>query len=295
MSMRCRYCGSNNSESALRCGKCQRRLYHGQPVAAPQTYPVVETATAPAYDLSPQSFERNPRARLQAVAGNPEAPPVEVRRRSQPGQPALFSYRQPGAVVEMDPWAGVAAQPTAPVRRKRSSRRSISENQRAFDFDAAVPVQNLPPVTHSSRPRLVVAPLGLRALATAFDVGVVFAFTIVFLLAIRLTMGAFPAVDLRSLIYFAPAPLLIMLAYKLVFAAGGRLTLGLQGAQLELIGVNGERPKLTARLKRVFAGCLSVASGAMGLLWAICDQETLTWHDHISNTFLTTGDTGGGY
>jgi hypothetical protein len=291
MSTRCRYCEADNSEHALRCTKCQRRIFHGRPVAGPEVYPVIETATAPAYDIRPQSIERSPRTRLQAVPPNPEAAPVEVRRQSRPGQPALFSYRQPGAVVEMDPWTPVVAPPTAPVQRKRSNRRRISEDQRAFDFDAATPVEHLPPVSHSRRPRMVVAPLGLRALATAFDVAVVIALTAIFMVAIRLTLGAFPPFELKTWLFLAPAPVLIMFAYKLLFALGGRLTLGLQGAQLELVGLYGQQPRRILRVKRVLAGCLSVASGARGLLWAICDQETLTWHDHISKTFLTTGDT----
>lgn len=286
--MRCRYCGATNSEHSLRCSKCQRRLAQGRPVAAPDVYPVIDSATAPAYDLRPEALERNPRHNLQAVSVNPEAPPLEVRKRSKPGQPALFSFRQPNAVVEMDPWTAPPVAPPGPVQRKRSARRRVSEDQRAFDFNSATPVENLPPVAHSRRPRMSVAPLGLRALATAFDVAVVIALTGLFAIAVRFTLGWFPT-DLRTLAYLAPAPVLIMLAYKLIFAVGGQLTLGLQGARLELVGVYGQRPGMGARVKRVFAGCLSVASGTMGLLWAICDQEQLTWHDHISNTFLTAG------
>lgn len=274
----------------MRCSKCQRRLAHGRPVAAPDSYPVVDTATAPAYDLRPEALEHSPRTRLQAVHSNPEAPPLEIRRRGVPGQPPLFSFRQPSTVVEMDPWGAVpTAPPTAPVQKKRSIRRRTPEDQRAFDFDTAAGVEHLPPVAHSRRPRFVVAPLGLRALATAFDLAVVFILTAIFAISLRLTLGFFPT-DLATLAYLAPAPVLIMLAYKLIFACGGQLTFGLQGAQLELVGIHGQRPALNLRVKRVFAGCLSVASAAMGILWAICDQEQLTWHDHISNTFLTPAD-----
>lgn len=291
--MRCRYCGALNSETELRCGKCQRRLHLGRPAGAPDPYPVVETATAPAYDLRPAAQERQPQPRLRAVAANPQAPPVETRRRAVPMQPALFTYRQPGAVVELDTWTAPAAPPTAPVQRKRSSRRRVSEDQRAFDFTTATPVQHLPPVAHARRPRLMVAPLGLRALAAAFDAGVALAFTALFLVAVRLTLGWLP-LDLLSMGYYAGAFGLIFFVYKLAYALAGRLTPGLAGARLELVGVYGQRPTLAMRLQRLFGGCISVAGGFMGLLWAVCDQETLTWHDHISNTFLTTGETAPG-
>jgi hypothetical protein len=35
------------------------------------------------------------------------------------------------------------------------------------------------------------------------------------------------------------------------------------------------------------SGFLSLAAGGLGLLWALVDEETLTWHDHISKTFPT--------
>lgn len=290
--MRCRYCGALNTETAQRCGKCHRRMLLGHPAPGPENCPVVETATAPAYHPRTEAPQRPLAARLRAVAGNPAAPPVEARRRPAPVQPALFSYRQPGSVVELDPWAPAAAPPTAPVQRKRSSRRRVSEDQRAFDFSSAAPVQHLPPVTHARPPRLLVAPLGLRALATAFDAAVALALSCVFLVAVRLTLGWLP-VDLISLGYYAGAYTMIFTTYKLAYALAGRLTPGLAGAGLQLVSIYGEPPTPMMRLKRIAGGIISVASGGIGLLWAACDQETLTWHDHISNTFLTTGETGG--
>ena len=44
----------------------------------------------------------------------------------------------------------------------------------------------------------------------------------------------------------------------------------------------------TGRIVRQFAGILSLASAGVGLLWALVDEESLTWHDHISKTFPTT-------
>jgi hypothetical protein len=41
---------------------------------------------------------------------------------------------------------------------------------------------------------------------------------------------------------------------------------------------------------RMFLGFLGMASAGMGILWAMADQETLSWHDHVSQTFLTKRD-----
>ena len=206
-------------------------------------------------------------------------------------QPALFSYRQPGAVVELDPWTAPAAPaPPGPVQRKRSARRRGHEDQRAFDFNTAAEAAHLPPVTHARRPRLVVAPLGLRAIATAFDLGVIAALSLLFFVAVLVVRGWLP-LDLKAGGYYGAAVFLIGFVYKLAYALAGRLTPGLAGAGLGLVGVYGQRPPLGMRLKRAVGGVISLASAGLGLLWAICDQETLTWHDYISNTFLTTGET----
>jgi hypothetical protein len=38
---------------------------------------------------------------------------------------------------------------------------------------------------------------------------------------------------------------------------------------------------------RALSACLSFCAGGIGLLWALVDEEKLTWHDHISKTFPT--------
>jgi len=44
---------------------------------------------------------------------------------------------------------------------------------------------------------------------------------------------------------------------------------------------------------RFAATWLSFCSGGLGLLWAVADEENLTWHDHISKTFPTIRDVPG--
>ena len=41
------------------------------------------------------------------------------------------------------------------------------------------------------------------------------------------------------------------------------------------------------RLVRMAVGWVSLRSAAMGLIWALADHETRTWHDHMSQTFVT--------
>jgi hypothetical protein len=53
------------------------------------------------------------------------------------------------------------------------------------------------------------------------------------------------------------------------------------------LNFDGMPPTRNQRIVRVAAGCLSLLAGGLGLLWAAADEETLSWHDHMSKTFLT--------
>ena len=78
---------------------------------------------------------------------------------------------------------------------------------------------------------------------------------------------------------------LISVFYGLIFAMTGRETAGMRGAGLQLITFDGLPVEGSARAVRVAATMLSFCSGGLGLVWALADEENLTWHDHISKTF----------
>ena len=53
------------------------------------------------------------------------------------------------------------------------------------------------------------------------------------------------------------------------------------------VRADGRNPNREQRVYRMAAGCLSVMAAGLGLMWALVDEESLTWHDHISKTFPT--------
>ena len=48
-----------------------------------------------------------------------------------------------------------------------------------------------------------------------------------------------------------------------------------------------EAINLVPSMWRMAGGLLSVISVGLGLLWAVFDEDRLTWHDHVSRTFPT--------
>ncbi|MBI4889422.1 MAG: RDD family protein [Acidobacteria bacterium] len=278
--MRCRYCGAENPELELRCCKCQRRLVPIATAAEDQRFPYVGTAAAPA--LQPETAPAEPaRPRLAAIktgAGSRTASPV---------QPTLFHYRDGLQVVGREERSA-----PPPLKRAAELPRSISKpkampvGQVAFDFE--IPAPPARPLTREIHRRAdyAVAPLHLRAMAAMFDAGLAVGFTAAFLGVVRLCLGSLPT-QTPFLISYGVAAVAVFLFYKVLWCAAGRPSLGLQGAHLHIVSFDGLRPTPAQRFMRLFAGCLSVASAGMGVVWALSDQESLTWHDHISQTILT--------
>ena len=274
--MRCRYCGAWNHEEESRCVKCQRRIDFEFPRATAERPPVVESAAVP--QPAPQVVPQQA-VRPKVVAARPEA-------RRPATQPSLFPHRPQEKVMAL---TGIEPRVERAPQRPSSRRRSAA-GQTSFEFEPAGPPR--PAITSElslAHAKVPVAPLSLRAMAAAFDTGLVLAFSGLFLLTLhalsRWVLDA-PLFTRATLPYLLVAPLLIGFTYKLMWCLSGRVTLGIQGAGLRLISFEGGEPTQVQRLLRFACGWLSLCCG-IGLLWALADQETLTWHDHVSQTFLT--------
>ena len=77
----------------------------------------------------------------------------------------------------------------------------------------------------------------------------------------------------------------IFLYYGWCWTRNGQ-TLGLLTWKLRLVTTDGGKPTWKHALKRFAAGLLSIASGGIGLLWALADRDKLAWHDRLSGTYL---------
>ena len=73
----------------------------------------------------------------------------------------------------------------------------------------------------------------------------------------------------------------------MLYVLGGSETAGAHWVGLRLINFDGSPVNRHERGLRFLSACLSVCSGGLGLAWALADEESLTWHDHMSKTFPT--------
>lgn len=217
----------------------------------------------------------------------PLAPVISNRtanRRMIPLQQSLFALRENQKVVEL-PAPSAAPRATSRPAPARPSRKKADENQAAFDFAPTAPAQ--PFRREIDRRNVVpVAPLSIRAAAAVIDSAIVLGATALLACIVRLLLGSLLPVSAALIPYASVSLLSVALCYKLVWCLFCQPTLGLQWMGLRVLSFTGQLPSLGQCVVRILTGWLSLASVGMGLLWAVVDAEQLTWHDHISQTYL---------
>jgi uncharacterized RDD family membrane protein YckC len=273
--MYCPYCRSSNDNGEQRCVRCGRQLQ------APASRPApLHTSTAPA---------------LHAVPNPPAEPAVRHAVETPNYQPSLF--REPGMAPKVVPIPTLT--PLHPVNRESAPRRTpsrhagprtprrSSESQHRLDFQDS-------PATGRGRSQEAIycdAPVAQplhRLLAAFVDGGMVLT---------GLLMILVPLIVWGEGLVFSRANILLLIGtvapvaalYRSLWCLADGDTPGMRFAGLRLVDFDGRRPRREQRIVRQIASVLSVISAGVGLAWALVDEESLTWHDHISKTFPTPG------
>ena len=97
--------------------------------------------------------------------------------------------------------------------------------------------------------------------------------------------------DPVSAAVLAAGAVLIGLLYHSVFLAVRGETPGMRFAGLRLVDFDGRSTTEAQLHMRVLGAFFSVLPAGLGLFWALVDEESLTWQDHISHTFPTSAAT----
>ena len=288
--MTCQHCQTWILDDEHRCGRCGRRVRSTPARISPETYPIAATATARAYDFAQAPA---PAARGHQLA-EPEAEPTSE------GQQALFatSVVDPRVIpfdsltshAERESIRARAAELTrpAPIRTEKveaarpRARKRTSANQRRLDFQGEQHI--VAPPESSILCDAPVAPPRLRVQAALLDTALI-SVGCAFAAAIYLAMhGAAPA-DRRAALFLAAAVFTVPAFYKSLWALAGRDTPGMRTCGLQLVDFDGNPPTLARRVQRLLGGTLSFLAAGIGMIWALVDEDSLTWHDHMSSTF----------
>lgn len=288
--MTCQHCQTWILDDDHRCRRCGRRVKNAPGRISPDTYPIAATATAPVYEREDQALARAGTTNDSAPIGPPNAQQSLFSAPSSDRRVIPFgSLTTPGERESIRLRAAELPRP-APVKtakvevRRARSRPTRGADQPRLDFQGQEEVLARP------QSNIIcdapVAPLGLRMKAAVVDTGMM-AMPCAFVLALFLFGGGQFSFDKQVLPFFALALTTIPLSYKLLWTFAARDTPGIRWAGLRLVDFDGNPPSQSRRYQRLFGSMLSLLAGGIGLIWSFVDEDSLTWHDHISATFPT--------
>ena len=79
---------------------------------------------------------------------------------------------------------------------------------------------------------------------------------------------------------------IVYLQYFAIFTIFGGTTPGMMLRNLQVVSFTGEPPSPRQMMLRSAGYVLSAGTMFLGFLWSMWDEDTLTWHDRISRTYL---------
>ncbi len=297
--MHCDHCGSLNTSDEHRCNRCGRRP---RSAAATPYYPASRQASALALaEPSPAIVEVEE--------------PAPVCRKEPAPQKLHFEEASGSNVIPFESFAGhriqpavvpratdqtppsPASQPAAnpnPARPKSETRRRTAPSDKRDlqpGLDFLVPAPQGPRTLKTQVEAVIycdadVATPKHRTIDAAVDGGMILIGFGVFRFTIHL-LGGMSLINLQTLPFFIGAIGALVMFYGMLWIWADRETLGMRWTGLRLIDFDGFPADRRDRVLRILGACMSFGAAGIGLLWALVDEEKLTWHDHMSKTFPT--------
>ena len=281
--MECRYCQSANADDDHRCRRCGRRLRMGPVYTA-------SSAAAPVLEYAHEVRRSATQPTAAHAAPAQTRPEPSAPRRPINYQPSLFSSRELPRVVPFETIAPDVAKHSAPKPAPRTQpaprqrHRKVIPGQQALEFaHAGRSPKAAEGVIYCDAPVAVPAH---RAMAAAADASIVLMALAIFGIIFRLAGGAF-VLDAKTAPIFLAAAGCVVVFYRVLWCLANGDSAGQRWTHLRLVNFDGQRPTRTQRFYRLASALLSFLAAGIGLLWSLVDEETLTWHDHISKTFPT--------
>ena len=200
------------------------------------------------------------------------------------GTRAVALDEAPPQAVPDDFSFSIAIGRTAQGREKSSGRMEIDVSvPPPFRNDASIaPKQKQPTEATALYP---VAPLEERRFAAAIDIAcLLFAYG-AFLALFGSLGGQFTLSKLSAAVY-AVTFAIVYLQYFALFTVFGGTTPGMMFRGLHVASFTGDPPTPRQMLLRSAGYVISAGTFFLGFFWAWWDEDTLTWHDRLSRTYL---------
>lgn len=267
----CPKCGALLLRQNLRCSVCEDPSEEENSIPIPET--VAIGAQAAEADEEPE-WRREVSRRLR-----------EYRARRHPNeidesQSELPIYQK----ISLEPRVQSEEPPKRPrVRNQRPRQPQRVEICIQPELDFSVGDRS-----HPQSPLVPVAGLAERRAAGAIDATILGLTCVGFAALFRSLGGEIAITKADALIYLAVVGLIYTL-YFFVFTSMAGSTPGMQLRGLTVVCMDGTLPDTRQLLWRSFGYVLSAATLTLGYFWALWDEDRFTWHDRISQTYVTSG------
>jgi uncharacterized RDD family membrane protein YckC len=217
-----------------------------------------------------------------------ELTPAQEERAQAPAPAPPARPAMPVESASPTPAAPKPAVRARSARPRNAEHLDINISQPAFDFSAAeqqraaalslLLAKNIPPSHVASLPKrrragLIDAALLLFAFGSFWSL-----FT---------ALGGHVSISSFSAIVTVATMALLYAQYFTLFTYFGGSTPGMMLCKLRVVSFDGTDPTSEQLLWRSFGYMVSAGTGALGFIWALWDEEHLTWQDRISQTYLT--------
>jgi uncharacterized RDD family membrane protein YckC len=269
--------------------------------------PIAEATVPPAVSL-PAKLIEFPRELVAARKSRPrvaEGPLAETPLFDQPADPLpslrIFEVQDvEAASMSGEPaWdqreASTAPPPTGAEPHSQAYRQEPEpapawHSIRLGEHPSAV---SAPEQTSDEKPTLVqeqqtsvlyTASLGDRTMAALVDFAVILGAFLLFVLVFA-SCTAHPPVNKTALVCAGVIFAGIALFYEWLFMSYGGGTLGMRYAQIAICTFDDDNPSRRVMRRRVAASLLSALPLGLGFLWAIFDEDSLSWHDRMTRSY----------
>src|SRR5437879_1828366 len=226
------------------------------------------------------------------------------RRLATNAAQSRFSFDAPSGKMPLHASAVVAESPASveedfsfTIAIGRPSKKRVLEDSRML-IDVSLPpdsgTNTQTQVAEDKRKSLPglhpVASIDDRRLAALIDLGCLsFAYG-GFLVLFGSLGGQFTLSKLNAAVYAATYAI-VYLQYFALFTIFGGTTPGMMMRGLQVVSFSGEPPTPRQMLLRSMGYMLSAGTCFLGFLWAMWDEDELTWHDRLSRTHLSVAQT----
>jgi len=188
------------------------------------------------------------------------------------------------SIFEVDPGT-ISTEPTAEALPEASTVAWSGPVWSGMELDAHPARQETQRTEPSPAKGPFLAPLGLRLMAIVVDAALVLATSFAAAMWIESKMPNLPGPKVAEFLAVVGLVLAVFVYHALFFTLF-RTTPGIHYAGIGLCTFDDGEPTREQLRRRLFAMAVSLLPVGLGMVWSVFDEDHLSWHDRLSETYL---------